>query len=256
MNNTLPPTTHQEFLSLTKETDETTLKNLLELKPAILELKAKAAEILDKCNKIRQIMEADPNMEGYLHTTDAVVRLGGNLEWIDGLLVINLSDIDKAEDDLKTSKKQEVTLAEMSSLMADLGWKIIEESPGIISQQKYQHEELTVLLIFTIWMRDNSIHRININMGDVSGTTLADGVSSAEAIGIVEQSINCCVPDKIDKLDREIIELIWKDYSNAEIAKQLSLSNEGVTLRTKGIKSKLDLKSRQDIKFYYTAHLQ
>jgi DNA-binding CsgD family transcriptional regulator len=255
MNNTLPPTAHQDFLNLARATDETTLKSLLALKSSIQELKTKAAEILDKCYKIRQVMEADPNMEGYLTTTDTVVRLGGNLEWIDGLLVINLSDIDEAEDDFKASSKLEVTLAELSSSMASLGWVIIEELPGLISKQTYKHPDLQLPLIFTLWMRDSHIHKVNINTGEGIEEPLATGVKPAEALELVKESINCCIVEKgIDRLDRDIIKLVWRDYSNAQIATELSLSLTGVTARIKSIKLKLQLKSRQDIKNYYTAN--
>jgi hypothetical protein len=256
MNNTLPPTAHQDFLNLAKATDRTTLKSLLALKPTIQELKAKTAEILAKCYKIRQAMETDPNMEGYLHTTDAVVRLGGNLEWIDGLLVINLSDIDEAEGDLKSSLKLETTLTELSSSMANLGWIIVEGLPGIISKQTYKHPDLQILLVFTIWMRDNYVHQINIDTGESVGEPLATGVKPAEALELVKESINCCIVEKkIDRVDRDIIKLIWRDYSNAQIATELSLSSTVVTAKIKSIKSALQLKSRQDIKNYYTANL-
>jgi hypothetical protein len=84
-----------------KQTDETIVAKLLELKPRLAELRIKAADILLEC---RQIDTDDSSLN--TSTIHAAADLDSNLVWMDGMLANNLQEIDEAEDDLKEYPKR------------------------------------------------------------------------------------------------------------------------------------------------------
>lgn len=185
----------------------------------------------------------DPN-------TVTPVNITTNIDWNSGLIIDNHQDIDRAENDIELT-----SLAKLENSMAKIGWEIIKTAAGNVVQQTYQHKDLKSLLIFTMWMQEDSINKLNINVESIASPNLATGIKPSEAIEIIEKETNSCLSDTVDDIDLEIVKLIGIQYSNLQMESSLSMPRSSIASRIRSIKRKLNLESRLDIQKYYLANM-